>query len=178
MRNASNIFATSEGGVVRDELVERHGHVAVDLDASIERAVHRPQQGPVRTAAVVVDVPVNVQAALFAPVRPGHHRIVAERDVLAAGVDLEQRVHAFEKAGQVGFAHPLPIVVAHDEALPAFETPEVFLGGLLVPEDKVAYDVDGVGIRDARVPVGDEGLVHLLDDREGTVAELYDVGVA
>ena len=69
-------------------------------------------------------------------------------------------------------------MVAHDEALPAFETPEVFLGGLLVPEDKVAYDVDGVGIRDARVPVGDEGLVHLLDDREGTVAELYDVGVA
>ena len=118
--------------VVRDQLLQRDGHVAVDLDARVERVLVRPQNGPEGFGLAAVDVPVDVVRAPVPRAGPREARVVAHPNAPVILVDVVQGVADLDEVVLDGEGlHPPRVVVPDDEVLPAEWND---------PEDEGLYD--------------------------------------
>ena len=119
------------------------------------------------SVAVAVEVPGAVARGV-----PDGHAIVAHDDQLLVEGARQQLVHLGEVAQTV---ERHLVVVSRNEDLLPLETSKV---GVVMLPGEVSDDVDEIVSANGFVPVGDDGLVHLLDRREWTPAMPADVVVA
>ena len=63
--------------------------------------------------------------------------------------------HALEEVFEVALLDPVPVVVSDDEVLFALELLQVLFGRLLVSEQQVAKNIDGIAVGNLGIPVSD-----------------------
>jgi len=66
-----------------------------------------------------------------------------------------QVIHALEEVFEVALLDPVPVVVSDDEVLFALELLQVLFGRLLVSEQQVAKNIDGIAVGNLGIPVSD-----------------------
>ena len=85
----------------------------------------------------------------------GHHGVMAERHLPLAVTNEVQVIHALEEVFEVALLDPVPVVVSDDEVLFALELLQVLFGRLLVSEQQVAKNIDGIAVGNLGIPVSD-----------------------
>lgn len=71
---------------------------------------------------------------------------MAERHLPLAVTNEVQVIHALEEVFEVALLDPVPVVVSDDEVLFALELLQVLFGRLLVSEQQVAKNIDGIAV--------------------------------
>lgn len=80
---------------------------------------------------------------------------MAERHLPLAVTNEVQVIHALEEVFEVALLDPVPVVVSDDEVLFALELLQVLFGRLLVSEQQVAKNIDGIAVGNLGIPVSD-----------------------
>lgn len=125
----------------------------VDIRTGIQHQIVLPNERPVVGIGVAVDV--TEQHVASGHVRPGHHGVMAERHLPLAVTNEVQVIHALEEVFEVALLDPVPVVVSDDEVLFALELLQVLFGRLLVSEQQVAKNIDGIAVGNLGIPVSD-----------------------
>lgn len=81
--------------------------------------------------------------------------VMAERHLPLAVTNEVQVIHALEEVFEVALLDPVPVVVSDDEVLFALELLQVLFGRLLVSEQQVAKNIDGIAVGNLGIPVSD-----------------------
>lgn len=80
---------------------------------------------------------------------------MAERHLPLAVTNEVQVIHALEEVFEVALLDPVPVVVSDDEVLFALELLQVLFGRLLVSEQQVAKNIDGIAVGNLGILVSD-----------------------
>lgn len=80
---------------------------------------------------------------------------MAERHLPLAVTNEVQVIHALEEVFEVALLDPVPVVVSDDEVLFALELLQVLFGRLLVSEQQVAKNIDGIAVGNLGISVSD-----------------------
>ena len=80
---------------------------------------------------------------------------MAERHLPLAVTNEVQVIHALEEVFEVALLDPVPVVVSDDGVLFALELLQVLFGRLLVSEQQVAKNIDGIAVGNLGIPVSD-----------------------
>jgi len=110
-------------------------------------------------------------------VRPRHHRIMAQGQLVFPVCGVEQVVDALKPLVQVALFDPASVVIPYDQMLLPFELPEIFLRRFFVSEHEITKDINRIGICNFVVPLFDENSIHLFDTSERSIAETDDVAM-
>ena len=80
---------------------------------------------------------------------------MAERHLPLAVTNEVQVIHALQEGFEVALLDPVPVAASDDEVLYALELLQVLFGRLLVSEQQVAKNIDGIAVGNLGIPVSD-----------------------
>ena len=161
--------------VVFDHLIESDRLEVIDIYAGIQHQRVLLNQGPILGISIGVNVPMNHIAAHH--VRPRHHWIMAERQLMLAVCGVEQIAGTFKPEREIAFLNPCPVMIADNKMLLPSELPQVFLRRFSISEHQITKDIDCVGIGDFFIPFFNKTLIHLINAGKRTIAKLDNIAM-
>ena len=105
-----------ESGIISDHFLYGYRGKSIDINTGIQHMIICCNQLPIICVCIVVNMPID-HIATLADIWPSHHRIVAERNGLPIIGNKQHWCYTFKPLIQIGFLHPMLIVVPNDQVL-------------------------------------------------------------
>ena len=147
--------------VVLNQLLQRHRVEIIDIHAGIQHPGHGTQD--------IMELAASVQMAVeHVAVGLGiEHGIMGQENVMNSVIDLQKIRHRFKITMQQRRILIGRIVIAPDQMLAAIEPGQNPAGHPAVVIADVAQKIDRIVLRNHRIPIGYQRLVHLVHRTKG-----------